>query len=550
MQGAEFSQVAQPDRCEHNVIGRASDIVETAAEGVPGSVADGCSGYNTGPVASSGPKGGKRGYSVSRYAFAEDAKGVGKGKSTNAGDKRADCVHVVIRCRPMSQQEIQDGRTQVVQIDGARSCVSICKAGESVSKDFTYDAAYDQSARQEHIYKQTAADIVESVMEGYNGTIFAYGQTGTGKTFTMVGNHEDPDMKGMIPRAFEHIFTNINNNTNPTTKFLVRASFLEIYNEEIRDLLGRDPKQKLDLKEADGQVYVKDLGAFVVTSEDEMMQVMRSGERNRSTGSTLMNMESSRSHSIFTMTIETYVEADGDSGDGCVRVGKLNMVDLAGSERQSKTGSSGDQLKEATKINLSLSALGHVISALVDERTSFIPYRDSKLTRLLQDSLGGNTKTVMVANVGPADYNYDESLSTLRYAYRAKSIQNKPKINEDPKDAMIREFQEEIRRLKAALAETGGGGDRIVVNDQGDCVKQVIIEKVVEKVVSRGPTAQHVAQIEAKLEEENAKLKDSIEEQRRAIVSKKDVAEEEKNAILAQSETSITQSGNAEAKFH
>merc|ERR1719436_1663305 len=171
-----------------------------------------------------------------------------------------------------------------------------------------------------------------------------------------------------------------------------------------------------------------------------------------------MNAESSRSHSIFVITVEQ-CSLDG-SADSKIRVGKLNMVDLAGSERQSKTGAEGERLKEATKINLSLSALGNVISALVDGKSSHIPYRDSKLTRLLQDSLGGNTKTVMVANVGPADYNYDETGSTLRYAYRAKSIKNKPRINEDPKDAMIREFQEEIMRLKAELDANGAdGGD-------------------------------------------------------------------------------------------
>merc|ERR1719487_1995852 len=187
-----------------------------------------------------------------------------------------------------------------------------------------------------------------------------------------------------------------------------------------------------------------------------MKQVMAAGQKNRSVASTLMNNESSRSHSIFTITIET--AETGADGKEHVRVGKLNMVDLAGSERQSKTGASGDTLKEATKINMSLSALGNVISSLVDQKSTFVPYRDSKPTRLLQDSLGGNTKTVMCANVGPVDYNYDETLSTLRYAYRAKSIKNKPKINEDPKDAMIREFQEEIARLKAKLSEQGGGG--------------------------------------------------------------------------------------------
>merc|ERR1719453_2753010 len=171
-----------------------------------------------------------------------------------------------------------------------------------------------------------------------------------------------------------------------------------------------------------------------------------------------MNQESSRSHSIFTIVVETSEPAENPKEKPKIRSGKLNLVDLAGSERQGKTGATGDRLKEATKINLSLSALGNCISALVDGKSSHVPYRDSKLTRMLEDSLGGNTKTCMIATCGPADYNYDESLSTLRYANRAKSIKNKPKINEDPKDAMLREFQEEINKLRAQLQSKGGGG--------------------------------------------------------------------------------------------
>jgi len=196
----------------------------------------------------------------------------------------------------------------------------------------------------------------------------------------------------------------------------------------------------------------------------EIDHVMNVGQKNRSVGSTLMNQESSRSHSIFSITVETSTEDPANPKKPKIRAGKLNLVDLAGSERQSKTGATGDRLKEATKINLSLSALGNCISALVDGRSAHIPYRDSKLTRLLQDSLGGNTKTVMFATVGPADYNYDETISTCRYANRAKNIKNKPKINEDPKDTMIREFQDEIARLKAQLE--GFGGD--VDGDDGD----------------------------------------------------------------------------------
>jgi len=287
------------------------------------------------------------------------------------------------------------------------------------------------------------------VLEGYNGTIFAYGQTGTGKTHTMTGVIGDNSLRGIMPRAFDDIFGHITADSDQT-QFLVRASYLEIYNEEVRDLLSKNPKNRLELHEkVDSGVYVKDLSYFAAKSSDEVRKIMYIGSKNRSVGETMMNAHSSRSHSLFTITIErSELGADGKQH---IRVGKLNMVDLAGSERIAKTGATGDRLKEATKINLSLSTLCHVISSLTDPKSTYIPYRDSKLTRLLQDSLGGNTKTVMIANVGPADYNFDETMNTLRYASRAKNIQNKPRINEDPKDALLREYQEEITKLKEQL---------------------------------------------------------------------------------------------------
>lgn len=230
----------------------------------------------------------------------------------------------------------------------------------------------------------------------------------------------------------------------------MQASYLEIYNEEIRDLLGVDTKRKLELKESpDSGVYVCNLSMHIVNDVRSCEKIMEDGWKNRSVGATLMNADSSRSHSIFTIYIERIQTDDLELND--VKFGKLNLVDLAGSERQAKTGATGDRLKEATKINLSLSALGNVISALVDGKSKHIPFRDSKLTRLLQDSLGGNTKTLMVACISPADNNFDETLSTLRYANRAKNIKNKPKINEDPKEAMLREYREEILRLKGLI---------------------------------------------------------------------------------------------------
>ncbi|KAM8796368.1 kinesin-like protein KIF17 [Eudromia elegans] len=266
----------------------------------------------------------------------------------------------------------------------------------------------------------------------------------------MQGIAEPATQKGIIPRAFEHIFESVQCAEN--AKFLVRASYLEIYNEDVRDLLGADTKQKLELKEhPEKGVYVKGLSLHTVQSVAQCERIMETGWRNRAVGYTLMNKDSSRSHSIFTIDME--ICTVDERGQDHLRAAKLNLVDLAGSERQSKTGATGERLKEATKINLSLSALGNVISALVDGRCKHIPYRDSKLTRLLQDSLGGNTKTLMVACLSPADSNYDETLSTLRYANRAKNIKNKPCINEDPKDTLLREYQEEIKKLKAILAE-------------------------------------------------------------------------------------------------
>ena len=272
----------------------------------------------------------------------------------------------------------------------------------------------------------------------------------------MEGVNHSEDLKGIIPRTFAHIFEAIETRCGENREFLVRASYLEIYNEEIRDLLSKNTQNRLELKESpDTGVYVRDLTSYVVKSTRECDKLRDFGAKNRHVGATAMNQDSSRSHSIYTITVESCEPRE--DGSNAIRMGKLNLVDLAGSERQSKTQASGDRLKEATKINLSLSALGNCISALVDGKSQHIPYRDSKLTRLLQDSLGGNTKTVMVANLGPADWNYDETLSTLRYANRAKNIKNKPKINEDPKDAMLREFQEEIARLKAQLERAGGG---------------------------------------------------------------------------------------------
>ncbi|KAM6969072.1 kinesin-like protein KIF3B [Tautogolabrus adspersus] len=369
--------------------------------------------------------------------------------------KNCEAVRVVVRCRPLSRKEEATACQNILDIDDKLGQITIRNPKappDEPMKVFTFDSVYGWESKQNDIYDDAVRPLVESVLHGFNGTIFAYGQTGTGKTHTMQGVSNDPDMSGVIPNSFQHIFTQISRTQNQ--KYLVRSSYLEIYQEEIRDLLCKDNNKKLELKESsDFGVYVRDLSSVVTKNATEIEHVMNLGNQSRSVGFTNMNERSSRSHAIFVITVEC--SEVGPDGEDHIRVGKLNMVDLAGSERQSKTGAKGKRLKEAAKINLSLSALGNVISALVDGKSTHVPYRDSKLTRLLQDSLGGNAKTVMIATVGPSHKNFGESLATLRYASRAKNIKNKPRINEDPKDALLREFQEEIARLKLLLEERG-----------------------------------------------------------------------------------------------
>ncbi|XP_065205081.1 osmotic avoidance abnormal protein 3 isoform X2 [Planococcus citri] len=399
----------------------------------------------------------------------------------------SEAVKVIVRCRPMNSREMALKCKPVVQMNTDKCTCSLLHPGDysAPPKVFTFDGVYNESSTTEHIYNEIAYPLIESVLDGYNSTIFAYGQTGCGKSFSMQGVQEPENQRGIIPRAFEHIFEAISLADN--YKYLVLASYLEIYNEEIRDLLGLNTKKRLDLKESpDSGVYVSDLSYHAVHNVHECQKLMEQGWRNRAVGATLMNTDSSRSHSIFTISVEM-MPVSQSLVDYCspIRRGKLNLVDLAGSERQAKTGATGDRLKEATKINLSLSALGNVISALVDGKSKHIPYRDSKLTRLLQDSLGGNTKTLMVACLSPADNNYDETLSTLRYANRAKNICNKPHINEDPKDTKLREYQDEIQKLRQLLEQNSNFPTAQNIKDiigVPDSNKNLEFEKEVEKL--------------------------------------------------------------------
>ena len=364
---------------------------------------------------------------------------------------KSECVKVAIRVRPMNKHEIEENSKLCVEVDKVNNTVSVFNSRGN-PKTFQFDYVFPMDASQREIYDTVAFPIVDSIFQGYNGTVFAYGQTGCGKTFTMMGIIDNPDLKGIIPNAFSHIFGFIKTE-GESKKFLVRCSFVEIYNEEVRDLLVSKSK-KLDIREDPKKgIFVKELTYVTLQDTQDIQKCLDNGNKNRHVGHTSMNDQSSRSHSIFTVYLE--IEENGK-----IRSGKLNLVDLAGSERVGKTNATGQTFDEGKKINLSLTALGGVIDALSSNR-KHIPYKDSKLTRLLADSLGGNTKTVMFANISPASYNYEETYGTLRYASRAKLIKNAPKINEDPKDALLRKYEEEIKALKEQLSNGGnvGGGE-------------------------------------------------------------------------------------------
>ncbi|XP_025934192.1 centromere-associated protein E [Apteryx rowi] len=319
------------------------------------------------------------------------------------------------------------------------------------TKVFSYDRVFHSSDNTQQLYEGVAVPIIQSAVQGYNGTIFAYGQTASGKTYTMMGND---DSVGIIPKAIQHVFKIICE--IPDREFLLRVSYMEIYNETITDLLCDIRKKKpLGIREdVNRNTYVEDLIEEVVVAPEQVMEWIRKGEKNRHYGETKMNEHSSRSHTIFRMIIESRERSDPANAncDGAVMVSHLNLVDLAGSERASQTGSEGLRLKEGCNINRSLFILGQVIKKLCDDPSGFINYRDSKLTRILQNSLGGNAKTVIICTITPVSF--DETLSTLQFANTAKRMKNTPKVNEVlDDDALLKRYRKEILDLKKQLEE-------------------------------------------------------------------------------------------------
>ncbi|KAK5221015.1 Kinesin heavy chain [Exophiala xenobiotica] len=344
-------------------------------------------------------------------------------------------IKVVARFRPQNKVEVAHGGQPIVQFMGEDTCQV---QSSETNAPFTFDRVFDMSSQQADIFDFSIRNTVEDVMNGYNGTVFAYGQTGAGKSYTMMGDMDDSHKKGIIPRITEQIFDAILVHGSAQIEYTVGISYLEIYMERIRDLLN-PVMDNLPINEGPKGPYVKGLREIYVNTVDEVYTAMHLGQRARVTASTNMNLESSRSHSIFLVTIN-----QKDVNTGSQKSGMLYLVDLAGSEKVGKTGASGQTLEEAKKINKSLSALGMVINALTDGKSTHVPYRDSKLTRILQESLGGNSRTTLIINCSPSSYNDAETVSTLRFGMRAKTIKNKAKINAELSPAELK------RQLKLA----------------------------------------------------------------------------------------------------
>ncbi|KZO95289.1 kinesin heavy chain [Calocera viscosa TUFC12733] len=375
-------------------------------------------------------------------------------------------IKVVCRFRPQNSLEIKEGGEVVVGFDDSLATVSLrSQAGLSgPEKDgFTFDRVFAMGTRQHEVFDYGVKGIVQDVINGYNGTIFAYGQTGSGKTFTMMGaNIDSDDLKGIIPRIAEQIFTAIQE-APQNIEFMVKCSYMEIYLERIRDLLAPQNDNLQIHEEKNKGVYVKGLVEEYATSPDAIYELLRQGGLARMVAATNMNAESSRSHSIFLVIIN-----QKNLDTGAQKSGSLYLVDLAGSEKIGKTGATGQTLEEAKKINKSLSALGMVINALTDGKSTHIPYRDSKLTRILQESLGGNSRTTLIINCSPSSYNEAETLSTLRFGMRAKTIKNKARVNAELSPAELKlllkkaqtdnaAFQKLIGELESELATWRSG---------------------------------------------------------------------------------------------
>ncbi|XP_037088906.1 kinesin-like protein unc-104 [Pollicipes pollicipes] len=479
-------------------------------------------------------------------------------------------VKVAVRVRPFNAREVSRECDGIIEMDGNTTIITNPKQINDNIKSFNFDYSYwsievlltvkaspdsgdqvlvtvtaspdsgDQVLvthrrpslpSQERVYQDIGVEMLDHAFQGYNVCIFAYGQTGAGKSYTMMGKAEH-DQEGIIPRICRNLFQRVSNSNDIDAQISVEVSYMEIYCERVRDLLN--PKNKSHLRVREHPLlgpYVEDLSKMAVTSYEDIRDLMDQGNKARTVAATNMNETSSRSHAVFTI-IFAQKTCDPVSGVETEKVSKISLVDLAGSERADSTGAKGTRLKEGANINKSLTTLGKVISALAEvaskkkKKAEFIPYRDSVLTWLLRENLGGNSKTAMVAALSPADINYDETLSTLRYADRAKQIMCKAVVNEDANAKMIRELREEISRLRDLLKAEGvqveEDGSVIYSNDRhkaqelrNNAMNQSCTEETVNANPAEPPSAKaavHQLQVNEKI---MAELNETWEEKLR-----------------------------------
>uniref|UniRef100_A0A7N6BU43 plus-end-directed kinesin ATPase n=1 Tax=Anabas testudineus TaxID=64144 RepID=A0A7N6BU43_ANATE len=475
-------------------------------------------------------------------------------------------VKVAVRVRPFNSREMSKESKCIIQMQGNTTTILNPKAPKEPAKTFSFDYSYwshttpeDSSfASQKLVYNDIGKEMLEHAFEGYNVCIFAYGQTGAGKSYTMMGKQEE-GQEGIIPMLCEDLFEKINEDSNKEDlSYSVEVSYMEIYCERVRDLLN--PKNKGNLRVREHPLlgpYVEDLSKLAVTSYTDIADLMDAGNKARTVAATNMNETSSRSHAVFTIVF-TQRKHDSETDLSTEKVSKISLVDLAGSERADSTGAKGTRLKEGANINKSLTTLGKVISALAEvvsvfmfskkkKKTDFIPYRDSVLTWLLRENLGGNSRTAMVAALSPADINYDETLSTLRYADRAKNIKCNAVINEDPNNKLVRELKDEVSRLKELLRAQGLGDILDTSPSSGSLCSQGGLQSVtsIQERIMSTPGGEEAIERLKESEKIIAELNETWEEKLR----KTEAIRMEREALLAEMGVAIREDGGTLGVF-
>ncbi|XP_047220610.1 kinesin-like protein KIF1B isoform X15 [Girardinichthys multiradiatus] len=476
-------------------------------------------------------------------------------------------VKVAVRVRPFNSREMGKESKCIIQMQGNTTTILNPKAPKEPAKTFSFDYSYWSHttpedpcfASQNRVYNDIGKEMLEHAFEGYNVCIFAYGQTGAGKSYTMMGKQEE-GQEGIIPMLCEDLFEKINEDCNKEElSYSVEVSYMEIYCERVRDLLN--PKNKGNLRVREHPLlgpYVEDLSKLAVTSYTDIADLMDAGNKARTVAATNMNETSSRSHAVFTIVF-TQKKHDSETDLTTEKVSKISLVDLAGSERADSTGAKGTRLKEGANINKSLTTLGKVISALAEvskkkKKTDFIPYRDSVLTWLLRENLGGNSRTAMVAALSPADINYDETLSTLRYADRAKNIKCNAVINEDPNNKLVRELKDEVSRLKELLRAQGLGdildtpiGSLTASPSSGALCNQVGLQSVtsIQERIMSTPGGEEAIERLKESEKIIAELNETWEEKLR----KTEAIRMEREALLAEMGVAIREDGGTLGVF-